>query len=268
MDDTDLYIVAAGHGSRLGGDVPKALVHILDEPCLTSTLRHVVSGFRRIFVITSVLAENAWAPYFRGLDRLSPHLGERLVHLPIEPGVGDGHSALKGLQAAERLHRSSLPDDIVVMWGDVFLPGRQLIWELLSHPCKGAGLLPAIAEQNPYVCLRVNEQMQCISADFSKYGERHAMGLHDQSIFRFVRPRLIESLTELHKSLWKYDRHLAPGGELSLLHCLHRLYNSGTPAHVYETAYATRSFNTEEEVIQIRQEARRSSTPWCEAASG
>lgn len=260
MNATDLYIIAAGHGSRLGGGVPKALVHILDEPCLTTTLKHVVPNFRRVFVITSVLAHNAWSTYFSGLDRLNPQLRERLVHLPIEPGVGDGHSALKGMQAAQRLHRSSLPDDMVVMWGDVFLPGQELIRELLARPCKGAGLLPAVAKKNPYVCLRVNEEMQCICADFSKHGEHHAMGLHDQSVFRFVRPRLLENLAELHKSLWKHDRHLAPGGELSLLHCLHRLYNSGTPAHVYETAYAIRSFNTQEEVAQIRQEARPSST--------
>ena len=56
----DLYIVAAGTGSRLAADVPKALVPIADEPCLTSTLQQIGHKFRRVFVVTNILVLDQW----------------------------------------------------------------------------------------------------------------------------------------------------------------------------------------------------------------
>jgi hypothetical protein len=254
MDSTDLYIVAAGNGSRLRVGVPKALVPILDEPCLTTTLQLVAHRFRRVFVITNVLMRDAWSAYLRELGSAYPELSRRIVNVPIPSGLGDGHATLHGLLGAERAERAPVSQEVVIMWGDVFLPSGELFDELLSRPCPGAGLVPAIAEQNPYVCLRVNEHMQCVAADFSKYGELHATGLHDQSVFRFERPQLLDCLLELHRCLWKGDRYITPGGELSLLYSFHKLYNTGSAVNVYETAHATLSFNTAEEIQRIQRE--------------
>jgi hypothetical protein len=96
--------------------------------------------------------------------------------------------------------------------------------------------------------------MQCISADFSKHGESHANGFHDQSVFRFDISRLMKSLSDLHSALWKNDRYITPGGELSLLYSFHYLYNSHDPVYVYETAHPTLSFNTIEEVVDIQRD--------------
>jgi molybdopterin-guanine dinucleotide biosynthesis protein A len=254
MQSTDLFIVAAGNGSRLGGNMPKALIPIVGEPCLTTTLTQVGLLFRSIYVVTNVLSQDIWSSYFAELTFRRPELYARITNLPIKSGRGDGHAVLEGLLCAERIENGTCAEEVVVMWGDVFLPSAELMRELLLHPSKGAGLLPAIFEQDPYVCLRVDAEMRCMSADFSKHGERHASGLHDQSVFKFARSQLRDSLVELHRCLWKHDRYIAAGGELSLLYTFHQMYNCGNPVYVYETRHGTRSFNTREEVLRIRDE--------------
>lgn len=254
MHDIDLYVVAAGYGSRFRENTPKALVSIINEPCLTRTLRYAAARFRNVFVITNVLAGDVWHGYFDALRCSDPDLYRPLVHLPIRSGLGDGHATLHGLLAAERAERICLARELVIMWGDVFLPSMELFDEISSCSYSGVGLLPAVTERNPYVRILVDDQMRCISADFSKHGEQHATGLHDQSVFRFARRPLRDSLSELHRCLWKNDRYITPGGELSLLYSIHQLYNAGTPVLAYETKHATRSFNTVEEVSRIREE--------------
>jgi bifunctional N-acetylglucosamine-1-phosphate-uridyltransferase/glucosamine-1-phosphate-acetyltransferase GlmU-like protein len=255
MITADLYIVAAGNGSRMNVKLPKALVPITDEPCLTTTLQQISDKFRRVFVITNVLAREAWQDYFGTLEVEYPELASRIINLPIVSGLGDGHATLNGLIAAEEAEGAiALAQDIVVAWGDVFFQYAEIIDELLTARPAGSGLLPAVHEQNPYVALLVNEQMQCVSADFAKLGESHTAGFHDQSVFRFSRHRLKMSLAEIHNALWKGRCYISPGGELSLLYSFHQLFNAGCPAYVYKTNYPTLSFNTVEEVASIQRE--------------
>jgi len=250
----DLYIVAAGSGSRLKSNMPKALVPITDEPCLTTTLQQIALKFRKTFVVTNVLVQDQWRKYFEHLLSAYPELAEQTTALSIRSGLGDGHATLQGILAAERMEGSSLSPDIVVAWGDVFIPNAEIIDELLTVTLMGSGVLPAVNENDPYVSLLVDENMRCISADFSKHGERHSTGFHDQSVFRFDLPRLKTALALLHNALWKGDRYFTPAGELSLLYTFHLLYNSGDPAYVYQTKYPTRTFNTVEEVVAIQRE--------------
>jgi bifunctional N-acetylglucosamine-1-phosphate-uridyltransferase/glucosamine-1-phosphate-acetyltransferase GlmU-like protein len=254
MATADLYIVAAGNGSRMNASLPKALVPITSEPCLTTTLQQIGRKFGRVFVITNVLARDAWVNYLRHLESNYPQLSSRVIQLPIRSGLGDGHATLQGLLAAEATNEPTLAEEVVVAWGDVFFPHAEIIDELLAQPLPGAGLLPAVHETAPYVALLVDEQMRCISADFSKYGEVNATGFHDQSVFRFSRTALKESLRAIHNALWKGHRYITPSGELSLLYSFHQLYNSGNPLLVYETRYPTLSFNTVEEVRAIQAE--------------
>jgi len=44
--------------------VPKALVPIADEPCLTTTLQQVGRRFRKVFVVTNSLVHDQWLAYF------------------------------------------------------------------------------------------------------------------------------------------------------------------------------------------------------------
>jgi len=256
MNTVDLYIVTAGDGSRMMSDEPKALARIADEPCLTATLHQIAGKFRRVFIVTGVSKRDQWAMYFQELKAVYPELARPVVNLPIKSGLGDGHATLQGIIAAEAREGSSIALEIVVAWGDVFFPNGAIIDELLSNPRKGSGLLPAVNESYPYVSLRVNEEMQCLSAEFSKAGEQDLVGFHDQSVFRFNRQRLRASLCDLHNALWKNGRYITPGGELSLLYTFHQLYNAGDPAYVYETKYPTLSFNTRKEVAAIEQVMR------------
>jgi NDP-sugar pyrophosphorylase family protein len=254
MISADLYIVAAGEGSRMKANVPKALIPISEEPCLTTTLQQVGHKFKKVFLISNILVQSKWSEYFRRLEHSYPELASHVVNLPIASGLGDGHATFHGILAAERIAEIELAPDMVVVWGDVFIPNGGIVDELLSISPESSGLLPAVREANPYVSLVVNEKMQCMAAELSKYGETRATGLHDQSIFRFCMTKLRASLFELHRSLWKNGRYISPGGELSLLYTFHQLYNSGDPAYVYETQYPTMSFNTIEEVSEIQRD--------------
>jgi len=254
MSHSDLYIIAAGNGSRLRAGVPKALMPIAGEPCLTRTLTRIGKRFRRVFVVTNESVRDQWRDYFHELNEKAPEVARLVENLPIQSGLGDGHATLQGLLAAERLEVSSVSRDIVVAWGDVVFPDARLIDELLAMTLIGAGLLPAVEEKDPYVTLLVDEKMRCAGADFSKYGERHATGLHDQSVFRFDLRAIRTALEHLHRSLWKHGRYISNNGECSLLYCFHWLYNSGNPAHAYVTKYPTLSFNTIEQLTSIQQQ--------------
>jgi bifunctional N-acetylglucosamine-1-phosphate-uridyltransferase/glucosamine-1-phosphate-acetyltransferase GlmU-like protein len=260
MLTADLFIIAAGCGSRMNSTVPKALVPINDEPCLTTTLQQIGAKFRSVFIVTNVLAQDKWQSYFQHLSASYPQLAERIVNLPIHSGLGDGHATLQGILAAERACEDILTDDVVVTWGDVFFQHAEIIDELLSVAAFGPGVFPAVQENNPYVALLVNANKQCTAVSFSKYGEHQLNGYHDQSVFRFVRSKLKQSLSDLHAAFWKGGRYITPGGELSLLYSAHHLYNLGEPIYVYETRYPTLSFNTVDEVAEIQREldARRS----------
>jgi MobA-like NTP transferase domain len=253
MSSTDLYVIAAGTGSRLRAPLPKALAPVQHEPCLTTTLRRIGAKFAKIFVVTNVLAGDAWQRYFDDLHTAHPALACRVRNLPIKSGLGDGHATLQGLAAAEQASRAALAEDIVIAWGDAFFPHPQIIDELLALPLLGSGLFPVIRESDPYVALLVDHEMRCASVDFSKFGERHSSGFHDQSVFRFVRSRLQASLRDLHNCCWKNGRYITTGGELSLLYAVHQLYNVGDPVRMYETRYPTLSFNTIEEIVAIRE---------------
>lgn len=252
---SDLYIIAAGKGSRMNSSVPKALVPITDEPCLTTTLQQIGHKFTNVFVITNVMVQDQWDTYFTDLESKYPELSKNVHNVPINSGLGDGHATLEGFQkvvdTTEKYNRN-----VVIAWGDVFFQYAEIIDELLAKPRRDAGWIPAVKEGTPYVSLLVDTDMRCMSADFSKYGENHPTGFHDQSVFRFDIYTLGDALETLHKSLWKNGRYITPGGELSLLYAFHYLYNDGNAATVYETDYPTLSFNTAEEVAAIQTEIK------------
>lgn len=246
MYNANLYIVAAGKGSRMGGNVPKALVPITDEPNLTTTLKQVGNKFQNVFVVTNEHIQDQWVEYFSKTD---PTLLKNVKNISINSGLGDGHAVREALYKTT----SYIQYDVVVAWGDVFFPHAELIDELMSHQSNGVGLVPAVTKSSPYVTLLTDDHLNIMSADFSKYGESHPTGFHDQSIFRFNRHALMRALDELHYSFWKNGRYITPGGELSTLYVFHRMWNTGRPAEVYETDYPTLSFNDKSEVAEIQK---------------
>lgn len=255
----DLLIIAAGKGSRMGGHLPKALVPITNEPCLTTTLKQAHNKFDTVYVVVNVLLIDVWNSYLDDLRKSSPSIAANVKLVPIHSGLGDGHAVFSAIRAIEKTSDALiLSDHIVIMWGDVFVMNSEIFDELLSKDFTGGvvGYLPAVREDTPYVTLLVDEQMRCVSADYSKYGEKHPSGFHDQSIFIFDTSEILSALIALHNAFWKGGRYITPGGELSLLHTFHYLYNTSCDscAVVYETDYPTLSFNTTDEVVLIQQE--------------
>lgn len=268
---SDLYIIAAGLGSRMKVDMPKALIPISNGiPCLTTTLQQIGHKFENVFVVWNKSIPRPWQDYFDELIKSYPELAKNVKSIPIESGLGDGHAVLQALKETQtRIAPYNgnngieyvLSDDIVIAWGDVFFPQEEIIDELLCSgpPHTVVGIIPAVREDSPYVTLLTDEHMNCMSADFSKYGENHPTGFHDQSVFRFNRNYLLNALAHLHDAFWKNGRYITQGGELSLLYTFHQFYNAGCRLRVYETNYPTLSFNDLSEVASIQQEI---STKW------
>lgn len=288
----DLYIIAAGKGSRMGGSIPKALVPITDLPNLTTTLQQIGSKFTNVFVVTNTEIQTPWEEYFKNLEEQFPEIAKNVFNQPIYSGRGDGHAVMKALWESDPVYwpkerrPQDLSDDIVIAWGDVFFRDGRIIDELLAKPM-AIGMVPVVKEENPYVALELDipfkqeyytintwgpgpaptthSQMgmehqehgyPIMFAKFSKFGEieEGEVGYHDQSVFRFSREHLENTLDALDEVMDRNGKYISPNGELSLLYTFHYLANHQAPVHAYETQYPTMSFNTVEEVAQIQQE--------------
>ena len=264
---TDLYIIAAGKGSRMGGSVPKALLPISNGiPNITTTLQQAYSQFGNIFIVGNTAVSDQWDNYYLTEKERFPYLfasnqnlNAKVKFLFISSGLGDGHAVMQALEQSKKYR--GISDDVVICWGDAFIEHSGTFSELLQvvrqkkrKSSRLSGVAPAVMEENPYVTLLVNSDMQCMSADFSKYGENHQNGFHDQSVFYFKKDVLEYALSNLHLSYWKNGRYITQGGELSLLYVFHYFYNTGNPCEVYETQYPTLGFNTPDEVASIQRE--------------
>lgn len=255
---SDLYIIAAGKGSRMGGSIPKALVPLAGQPNLTTTLQQIGHKFDQVFVVTNTEVQGPWTAYLKDLKKEFPELANNVTNIPISSGRGDGHAVMMALsRVAAMEHAVELSDDIVVVWGDVFFPDERIIDELLSYQIN-MGLIPTVEKDEPYVALRVDRGGRVLHADFSKHGENTKEGHHDQSVFRFKRIPLLQSLCIMDAVLDKNGKYITPGNEMSLLHVFHYVANTtqGPRPEIgsYETKYPTLSFNTVEEVAAIQTE--------------
>ncbi len=231
-----LFIIAAGNGTRLGLDIPKALVPFHGRHFIFDTLDKVKYEYAKIYIVINKNHFGDWC----GL-KFPPNV----EMLAIESGRGDGHAVREALRILPKI-----PYDITIMWGDVFLRDPEIIDELLEQDLSH-GLVPCEYVSNPYVCIKTDMKNNITHALFSKYGEHDILGYHDLSIFRFCGPLLYKVLNALHRS---YDRggiYMTPGKELSTLFAFHYMHNKGVPAKAYTSSYRTQSFNTMEELKEI-----------------
>lgn len=248
----DLFIIAAGIGSRMNTALPKALVPIEDGiPNITTTLQQIGHKFNQVYIVINEKAVDVWDDYFCETRQKYPELLTNVQAIDIKSGLGDGHAVMSALDAIS----GNCREDIIVCWGDVFICDPRIIDELQADLDNKSGAVAAVYKKDPYVTLITDENKNIVRADFSKNGEHHCEGFHDQSIFRFKRECLRSSLLSLHRALKKNDdKYMTSNGELSLLHVFHFLYHSQKPCTVIETQYPTMGFNTVEEVSSIQKE--------------
>lgn len=236
----DLLIIAAGNSTRMGNiQVPKALYPVLGKPNLVNTIQLARPHFDRVLVFCRDGSREVFTKTLGSLDA---------EVIEIESGFGDGHAVLTALKTREF-------DAPVVMWGDTYLETDDVFTELLARPAPTESepmIFPVVQESHPYVTINITFANYVMGADFSKHGELHASGLHDQSVFWIHARRMTEVLTQMHNVLWKNGRYIAESGELNLLNCLHYLWNIEIPARVYLSEFKTHSFNTISDVKKIR----------------
>ena len=264
---SDLYIIAAGIGSRMGGDIPKALVQLTDTPNITTTLKQSSGKFKNVYIVIN--EENntqiQWNNWMEITSEMFPDLVRNVQLVPIKSGLGDGHAVLEAIYKIENLTDSL--EDIVICWGDVFFPYSETFDEILS--CKDlqqfsnkettmVGIMPVVYEPHPYVTIDIDGDV-VKGAYFSKWnehppGDENTLKPHDQSIFRFNRALIKEALEQIHNATFRNGTY-ASHGELSLLFSFHYTFNAGkgTIFH-YTSNYPTMSFNTPAEVQYIQRQ--------------
>jgi len=257
----DLWIIAAGRGTRMGDTtVPKALVEIDGKSNLQNTLDLVRDKFRKVYVVVAEemfdvvkLAIHGWYPFSSDLN---------VDIVPIESGGGDGKAVLEAYRSV--VAGGDVTTRAVIIWGDAHLRSGAIVDELLLAMHKNASasiMIPTVMEKTPYVAINtvsVNGIRFALSADFTKYGEVHAEGLHDQSIFGVNWSAVIPSLIAQRLASMKQDEYgivkfTTQSGELTFLNVVHFLWNIDNPAHIYETKFPLMGYNTPEEVEKIKR---------------
>ena len=241
----ELIIIAAGNGKRMGNiSVPKVLYPVNGMPNLQRILNAAEDAgvFDEIHIVIKASAENDFVDYFH------KHPSKVDVNLvSINSGYGDGHAIMEAL-----VQIGASKDKAVVVWGDVYIENGMIFKELVSYEDQCFNVIvPVCKEESPYVTILADQDMNVTGADFSKLGEKHFEGLHDQSVFMINKNAALEALQTMHNVLWKNGRYISESKELNFLHAMHYLYNHDEPASCYITEYPTKSFNSIDEVQRI-----------------
>lgn len=237
----NLIIIAAGNGKRMGDiAVPKALYEINGYPNLYNTIVKCDGLFDTIYLVIKSTA-------FKQFDEFCEKHKFNCILIPIDSGLGDGHALMSALD-------SIVEDESIVLWGDAYLQNNEIVKELLEIEYEDSSMIfPVNIEKNPYVTIITDENMNAIAADFSKLGENHKEGLHDQSIFKIKNGIILKTLINMHNVLWKNGRYISESKELNLLHALHLLSCGDYPAKAYISDYSVGCFNTCEEALNIEK---------------
>jgi bifunctional N-acetylglucosamine-1-phosphate-uridyltransferase/glucosamine-1-phosphate-acetyltransferase GlmU-like protein len=249
MVDT-IYIIAAGNGSRLGSKIPKALYPIAGEPNIQRTIRLVKQAIVNTdnpAEIVIVCSKQRQADF--------EALNSDVAILPISSGLGDGHAVMTAL--AEQLYDGTgyykQESQSLIIWGDAVLESSGIIEEAITIELGLTPMmLPVVMEKDPYVSILLdNNSGDCISADFSKMGEHHPSGFHDQCIFKIKTWIIFARLEQMHAAYWKNGRYTTETKELTFLYLIHYLYNIAQAAKAYTSEFTVHSFNTVEEAARI-----------------
>jgi hypothetical protein len=149
------------------------------------------------------------------------------------------------------------------MWGDAYLTSHEIFNDCVMEKQRPNNALvsmfiPVVNEKEPYVTFIVDKDMNCLAADFSKRGEHHPTGFHDQCIFLCNTQIILQALNTLEKAYFKNGRYVTDSGELTFLYLVHYLYNNGILddsrcAKAIITDSPVLSYNTAGEVKDIEQ---------------
>lgn len=245
----NLIIIAAGNGKRMGNiNIPKVLYPVNGVPNLKRIITNAIAS--EVFdSIDLVIKDSAITSFEKFLD--DNKFDIKINLMPINSGLGDGHAILSAYNSYHQSNKNS-----ILVWGDVYVDSPMIFRELSEigksfNNNFSSVVIPVSNEKNPYVTILADSTMRIISADFSKLGEVHSEGFHDQSVFYINNEVIYDSLQKMHDVLWKNGQYITTSKELNFLHVLHYLKNINYPANCYITEYPTKSFNSIEELLKL-----------------
>ncbi len=254
----DILIVAAGNGTRMGeNSLPKILTPINGIPNIQHSIEKIskCKEIGKIFIITNKRNRDIIS---KEVDKMIPYYGHDLIDaifiIEIESGRGDGHAILEGYKLIEKKHK--LTEMIFIIWGDAYLTSNNIFVDCVTEyrkTPKRPMYVPVINEKNPYVTFIVDKEMNSIAADFSKRGENHLTGFHDQCVFLCDTKKIIGGLNALNSSYLKNGRYITESGELTFLYLIHYFYNINTLVKAFITDSPVLSFNTLSDVIELEK---------------
>lgn len=141
--DRLLIVPAAGRGSRLGVDTPKALVRVAGRPMLEHLLRRHAPFIDRVVVVVAPAAVDLFAAF---VARQSVPID--LVVQPRPTGMLDAIS-MAGAQVA-----THAPARVAVTWCDqIAISSRTLerLWRHAKSPLAGTLVFPTLEVRQPYI---------------------------------------------------------------------------------------------------------------------
>jgi bifunctional UDP-N-acetylglucosamine pyrophosphorylase/glucosamine-1-phosphate N-acetyltransferase len=239
-----LVVPAAGAGSRLGLDLPKALVPISGgRVVLDYVLDAATQCSTAIIVVSPKFSEHAekWVPSFNG----------ELQFVVQESPTGMFDAFLLTRQAWEQ------NDTVIVIWGDqVNVRSETVAAATSSHGGKdGRLVLPLVSRESPYVqYLFENEKLESIREE--REGDRcDPVGLSDVGVFVLS----AQNLGDLADEYVQVGKRSSVTGELNFLPFLTFLVSRGWEGQCLEVLDEVEAFgvNTHEELELARNNLKR-----------
>lgn len=221
-----IYFIAAGKGSRMESEIPKALHDINGEPNLLRNVKGLKYDYK---IVIDKSQSKFFNKYFNSEDIIT-----------INSGFGSGHAIMQ----------IDLKSDDIIIWGDAVIHDYRIIEELLN---RDGFSIPLKKVSNPYVNFLCDEHMKIKNVLFSKYGDNSLSGLQDCCIFK-VDDRALDDIKSFHNATWK-GGYITESKEFEFLYLIYYRVNSDDPINGYITDFpgAVSSYNTNEELKNINE---------------
>ncbi len=244
-----LTILAAGRAKRFFQScifdqslIPdKSLAPINGKPNLINTLEKTDQYFDKFYIVINEKYQKIFQQTLEDYQRKI-----ELIALPsTQSGIGSGAAVMAALSRIKY-------QEIILLWGDAFVSNTLIIEELINYQSAAVLSLPLCHTKDPYVSFVLNQNLNAIAVDFSKYGEVRQSGYQDQCVFK-IKKSLLDYLKIFHQATFKESRYITETKEFEFLYIVHLLRNLNKPVKCFisENKDSIHSYNTVQELKAI-----------------
>ena len=237
--DWTVVIPAAGKGSRLGFEGPKAIYPVHERP-LASWVMDVFQNHCKSFVI--ITPTSGRLRIEKVLTKEFPNTELIFVEQAVASGTAEAVLLSEG--SVQTTH-------VLVAWADhATIKKETAEWVMKIHASRPDATLTLATSwrKKPYISIRRNAQGQILSVDQAREGNKIAMvGENDCGFFAFARRSLFPILQEAERS------HGETTGESNLLPLFPHFEGSGDEVVSLRigTEEETLGINTPDEALQV-----------------